>query len=439
VLPRAPRPAPRAQVERASQPAPQVQVTDRTPADAGPPASTGSARQILIVEDDVRFAEVVVALARELDFDAMVAANASQAIALATQHPPKGIILDIKLPDQSGLAVLEQLKRDSRTRHIPVHVMSIADHTRAAFELGAIGYTTKPVEREQIKAALRKLERLFTRRMRRLLVVEADLAQRETIYQLLEGEHVEIVTVGTVKDALDQLRIDEFDCVVTDLQLPDASGFQLLEAMAADEARNFPSVVVYTGHPLTADDEERLRRYSSSIIMKSARSPERLLDEVTLFLHQLESELPPERQRMLRRARHREAIFEDRKILIVEDDVRNVFALTSALEPKGMELTIARNGREALQALDRDAAFDLVLMDTMMPEMDGLEATRAIRRQPRFAALPIIALTAKAMKDDHERCLQAGANDYMAKPLDVERLLALLRVWMSKTVVGGAS
>jgi CheY-like chemotaxis protein len=202
--------------------------------------------------------------------------------------------------------------------------------------------------------------------------------------------------------------------------------------MAMDEAYSFPTVVVYTGRSLTADDEQRLRKYSSSIIVKGARSPERLLDEVTLFLHQVESTLPPERQRMLRRARHREAIFEDRTVLIVEDDVRNVFALTSALEPKGMKVLIARNGVEGLETLEQNPNVDLVLMDVMMPEMDGIEATRAIRRQPKWAKLPIITLTAKAMKDDQERCLQAGASDYMPKPLDVDMLLSLLRVWFAR-------
>jgi CheY-like chemotaxis protein/signal transduction histidine kinase len=393
----------------------------------------GSARTILVIEDDPRFADIVAELAREMQFEAVVAATVDDALRIAAERPPDGIVLDMQLPDGSGLDLLERLKHDSRTRHIPVHVISIANHTRAARDLGAIGYMIKPVEREQIRVALHRLEALFTRSMRRLLVVEPDLAERETIHDLLGGDQVEIVTVGTARDALAALGAGAFDCVVTDLSLPDASGYELLETMAGDEARAFPSVVVYTGASLTAEDEDRLRRYSSSIIVKGARAPERLLDEVTLFLHQLESALPPERQRMLKRARDREAIFEDRNILIVEDDVRNVFALTSALEPKGMKLTIARNGREALAALDRDPSIDLVLMDIMMPEMDGIEATRAVRRDTRWADLPIIALTAKAMKDDHDRCLEAGANDYMSKPLDVERLLSLLRVWLSKT------
>ena len=395
---------------------------------AGP---TGK-RTLLVIEDDARFAEIVVQLARELEFDAVVAATAAEAIALATERSPDGIVLDMKLPDHSGLSVLDRLKRDPRTRHVPVHVISVADYKRTALEMGAIGYMLKPVEREQIKEALQKIEARFTRSARRLLVVEDDFTQKEAICQLLGGEGVEIVAVGSVSEALGQLRSNTFDCVVTDLALPDGSGYDLLQTMATDDAYSFPSVVVYTGRSLDAEDEQRLRQYSQSIIVKGARSPERLLDEVMLFLHQVESTLPPDRQRMLKKARNREAVFEDRHVLVVEDDVRNVFALTRVLEPKGMKVTIARNGRESLEALERHADIELVLMDIMMPEMDGLEATRAIRRQPKWAKLPIIALTAKAMKDDQENCLAAGANDYIPKPLDVEMLLSLLRVWIPK-------
>jgi CheY-like chemotaxis protein len=396
------------------------------------PSSTNRQSAILIIEDDARFAEIVAALARELNFEPTVAATADEAIVLATAHAPDGIVLDMKLPDHSGLSVLDRLKRDPRTRHIPVHVISVENHTRTALEMGAIGYMLKPVERAQIKAALQKLEGKFTHSVRRLLVVEDDLVQRDAICQLLGGNNVEIVAVATVQEALEQLRSSSFDCVVTDLALPDGTGYDLLQTMATDDSYSFPSVVVYTGRSLSMEEEQRLRQYSQSIIVKGARSPERLLDEVTLFLHQVEAALPPERQRMLRRVRHREAVFEDRSILVVEDDVRNVFALTNVLEPKGMKVTVARNGLEALEALERDPKLELVLMDIMMPEMDGIEATRAIRKQAKWGKLPIIALTAKAMKDDQQRCLEAGANDYIPKPLDVEMLLSLLRVWIPK-------
>jgi CheY-like chemotaxis protein len=268
-------------------------------------------------------------------------------------------------------------------------------------------------------------------------VVEDDERQRDSIQQLLANEDVEISGVATATEALERLRQTTFDCLVLDLSLPDLSGYEMLERMAEADDVAFPPVIVYTGRSLTRDEEQRLRRYSRSIIIKDARSPERLLDEVTLFLHQVESKLPVERQRMLREARDREAALEGRRILVVEDDVRNIFALSKVLEPRGAKVEIARNGREALEALDRSSVaagtqVDLVLMDIMMPEMDGLTAMRAIRRRPEWQKLPIIALTAKAMKDDQEKCLQAGANDYIAKPLDVDKLLSLVRVWMAQ-------
>ena len=402
-----------------------------------PPESAAHAidparRLLLIVEDDSRFAEILARTGEELEFQTLIAHNATEGVRLALQHPPAAIILDINLPDHSGLTVLDRLKREPTLRHVPVHVMSAEDHAQTALAMGAAGYLVKPIAQDDIVSALRALSERFTR-IRRLLVVEDDPVERDAICRLLESSDVEIVAVPGMRDALDSLRRSTFDCVVTDLLLSDGSGYELLEHMAGDEAYSFPPVIVYTGRSLTADEEQRLRRHSSAIIVKGARSPERLLDEVTLFLHQVESKLPPDRQRMLQNARDREAAFEGRKILLAEDDVRNVFALTSVFEPKGASLVIARNGREAVEALDREPDIDLVLMDIMMPEIDGLEATREIRsRGGRFAKLPIIALTAKAMRDDQERCLAAGANDYIAKPLDVDMLLSLSRVWMAR-------
>jgi CheY-like chemotaxis protein len=295
----------------------------------------------------------------------------------------------------------------------------------------------KPVKREELADALRKLETRLAQRMRRVLVVEDDPVQRDSLQMLLGSHDVEAAGAGTAAECLAQLKERTFDCMVLDLSLPDASGYTLLETLSREEAYAFPPVIVYTGRDLSVDDEQRLRRYSRSIIIKGAKSPERLLDEVTLFLHQVVSELPPEQQRMLEKARSRDAALEGRRILIVEDDVRNVFALTSILEPRGAQVQIARNGREALEALERskaspETAVDLVLMDVMMPEMDGVAATRALRKRPEWKKLPVIMLTAKAMKDDQEHCLAAGANDYMAKPLDVEKLLSLVRVWMPR-------
>jgi signal transduction histidine kinase/DNA-binding response OmpR family regulator/CHASE3 domain sensor protein len=389
-------------------------------------------RLVLVIEDDATFASILQDVAVEAGFQCIVAGTAQQGFELARKHVPTGIILDMKLPDHTGLSVLDRLKRDSATRHVPVHVVSAGDYAETALSMGAAAYLLKPVQREQLVEAFRDLEVISSRRLRQVLVVEDDAALRTSVANLLGRSDVQIKTAATVAEALSLLGENTFDCIVTDLALPDQSGYDLLEQMAADSSYRVPPVIVYTGRSLDAQEEQRLRKYSKSIIIKGARSPERLLDEVTLFLHQVESELPPAQQRLLEDARHREAIFEDRRILIVEDDVRNVFALSSILEPKGVKVTIARNGKEALTALDKDPTIDLVLMDVMMPEMDGLEATRIIRQDPSRQRLPIIALTAKAMRDDHERCLAAGANDYLAKPLDVEMLLSLLRVWMPK-------
>jgi signal transduction histidine kinase/CheY-like chemotaxis protein/CHASE3 domain sensor protein len=398
------------------------------------PAGT---RSILVIEDDHRFAQILQDLAREMDFECHLAANAADGLAIAAQTLPSAIVLDVNLPDFSGLGVLDQLKRNPATRHIPVHVVSVADYAQEAMGRGAVGYALKPVAREELVEALQRLEAKFTQDLRRVLVVEDDERQRESVRHLLSRDDVEIVCAGTAAAALSHLRGSTFDCMVMDLNLPDQNGYELLQEMAEQDGVSFPPVIVYTGRALSRDEEQQLRRFSRSIIIKDARSPERLLDEVTLFLHQVESELSDEHQRMLQQARSRDTALEGRTILVVEDDVRNVFALSSILEPTGIRVEIARNGREALQALERagtggSPAVDLVLMDIMMPEMDGYTAMREIRAQPGWRRLPIIALTAKAMKDDQERCLAAGANDYIAKPLDVEKLLSLVRVWMPK-------
>ena len=389
-------------------------------------------RLVLVVEDDPAFARILYELAHEMDFDCVHAPTVAEALALARRLRPSGVLLDMELPDGSGLSLLEQLKRDPATRHIPVHVVSVDDHAQTALALGAIGYALKPADRDRLAEAIGRLESRLKQTLRRVLVVEDDAALRDNIALLLGGRDVQITGAGTVAEALEHLAHGTFDCMVMDLALPDGSGYDLLEQMAAGQGYAFPPVIVYTGRALTREEEQRLRRYSKSIIVKGARSPERLLDEVTLFLHQVESDLPPEHQRMLRQARQRDAVFEGRRILLAEDDARNIFALSRVLEPLGAAMEIARNGREALDALARRDDIDLVLMDVMMPEMDGLAATAEIRRQPRWAKLPIIALTAKAMPEDRRKCLQAGANDYVSKPIDVDRLVSLCRVWMPR-------
>ncbi|MFL4599468.1 response regulator [Stenotrophomonas maltophilia] len=388
-------------------------------------------RLILAVEDDATFAEALVVLAHELDFDCVVATTAEEALSLASELRPNGILLDIGLPDVSGLSVLERLKRNPDTRHIPVHVVSAMDRGQVARELGAIGFAIKPTTRERLVAAIEQLEQTSQRDVRRLLIVEDDSELRHNLELLLGREQLQIIAVGTLAGALEQLSTVTFDCMVMDLSLPDGSGYDLLEHMAGNDDVGFPPVIVYTGRALNREEEQRLRRYSKSIIIKGARSPERLLDEVTLFLHSVEASLPTDQQRLLREARRRDTVLDGRTVLLAEDDVRNIFALSSVLEPLGVTLEIARNGQEAVDRL-AEREVDLVLMDIMMPEKDGLAAMREIRAQRHLQDLPIIALTAKAMPDDRERCLQAGANDYIAKPIDVDKLVSLCRVWCSR-------
>ncbi|MEM5367272.1 response regulator [Paraburkholderia azotifigens] len=436
--------ASQAQASQASAP---LTMPARTPSAAieSAPASTGSApasiaddrdtrrheaRLILAIEDDLAFAEILRDLTHELDFDFVHAADGTTGLTLVRDMQPTAVLLDVGLPDRSGLTVLEWLKNDPATRHIPIHIVSATDHAEKALHLGAVGYTLKPTARTTLEAAIRRLESRLQQRMKRVLVIEDDAAMRESIRALLQSETTEIVAVATLAGALEQLSSTLFDCVVTDLALPDGTGYDLLEQLAADVTHQAMPVIVYTGRMLSGDEEHRLRRYSKSIIIKGAKSPERLLDEVTLFLHSVESSLAPEQQRMLRTVRQRDNQFEGRTILLAEDDVRNIFALSHVIEPLGATLEIARNGREALEALNSGREVDLVLMDIMMPEMDGLTAMSHIRRDPRFAHLPIIALTAKAMAQDRMRCLEAGADDYISKPIDVDKLISLCRVWL---------
>lgn len=399
--------------------------------DSVPPAKTGQ-RSVLVIEDEPSFAGILFDLAHEMQYRCLVAHGADEGLRLAEEFLPDAILLDMGLPDRPGLLVLQQLKENPLTRHIPVHIVSGNDQIQEAMQLGAIGYATKPRTREQLKEVFRKLESKFTQQMKRILLVEDDERQRESVVHLISDNDVEITAVALGEQALELLKTQIFDCMIIDLKLPDIQGNELLERMEHEELCSFPPVIVYTGRNLSREEEADLMKYSRSIIIKGARSPERLLDEVTLFLHKVESELSSERQGMLQQVRSRERVFEGRKILLVDDDVRNIFALTNALEQKGVVVEIGRNGFEAISKLNSVDDIDLVLMDVMMPGMDGLEATRLIRADGRYNKLPIIAITAKAMKNDQEECLQAGASDYLAKPIDLDRLYSLLRVWMPK-------
>ncbi len=394
--------------------------------------SQAGRRCVLVIEDEPQFAKILYDLAHELGYRCLVAHETAEGCELAGQFLPDAVLLDMRLPDGSGLEVLQHLKETPSTRHIPVHVISVEDRAEAALQLGAIGYAVKPATREQLKEVFGRIEAKLSQKVKRVLLVEDDQVQRDAIVRLVGEPDTEIVAVEFGERALEELRNSVFDCMIIDLTLPDMHGSQLLKRMASEDIRAFPPVIVYTARNLTRSEEAELLRYSRSIIIKGARSPERLLDEVTLFLHKVETQLSSEHQKMLKTARSRDKVFEGRKILVVDDDVRNIFALTSALEQKGALVEVGRNGREALEKLAAVPDIDMVLMDVMMPEMDGYTATREIRKQRQWARLPIIAVTAKAMKDDQARCLEAGANDYLAKPIELERLFSLMRVWLPK-------
>lgn len=387
-------------------------------------------RIVLVVEDDKKFAGILYDLAHEMGYKCIATNSADEALQLTGLYQPMAILLDITLVDRSGLYVLDQLKQHATTRHIPVHVISGSDFARQALHMGAIGYILKPVKRSELVEAFRKIEEKIRQDIRKILIVEDNEIQREAIRKLIEDKNIETVAVGTGEKAIQMLAQDSFDCMIVDLNLPDMSGFDLLEKMNTDEKHSYPPTIVYTGRELTRDEESQLQRYSHSVIIKGAKSPERLLDEVTLFLHRVESDLDVKKQGILQDLRNRDKVFEKRTVMVVDDDMRNIFALTAALEQKGARIVIAKNGQESLDKLASEKNIDIVLMDIMMPIMDGYEAIRRIRSQQEFKKIPIIALTAKAMKDDEQRCLEAGADDYLSKPVDLEKLLSLTRIWL---------
>jgi hypothetical protein len=396
----------------------------------------GGDRVVLIVEDDPDFARTELGMARERGFKGIVAVRGDEGIALAHEYKPDAIILDMKLPVRSGWQVLEQLKRHPETRHIPVHIVSggVEDGgVQDALRAGAVAVLQKPVEHEHLDQQFSRIAEFVERGVRRLLVVDDDPDQRTAIVELIgTGDDVEIEAVGSSEAALELLQDDSrsYDCMVLDLKLPKMSGFTLLEKVKSDDRFRGLPVIVYTGRDLTRREETRLKKYAETIIIKDVRSPERLLDETALFLHRVESKLPAEKRRMLEQLHSADDVFKGKRVLIADDDVRNVFALASILERQGMEVQFAENGNEAIAALQADSSIDLVLMDIMMPELDGYEAMRRIRQDAQFAKLPIISLTAKAMKGDREKSIASGASDYITKPVDTDQLLSLMRVWL---------
>jgi len=385
---------------------------------------------ILIIEDDQHFAQVLRDLARDMGYKVLLASDGETGLHFADFYAPSAIILDNGLPGMNGWTVMERLKKDSRTRHIPVSFISAEDRTLEAMRMGALGFLTKPVDLENLRQMFEKINSFVSKHMRRLLVVEDDALQRESIRALIGNGDVETVTAGSGTEALALLASQNFDCMILDLGLSDMSGFDVLRTLRSGPTPSDLPVVVYTGRELSEDEEQRLSKYAESIIVKGVRSPERLLEETTLFLHRVQANLPQEKQRMLQPDTDRESVLGGRTILVVDDDMRNIFALSSVLEEKGMQVVVARDGSESLARLRENPEIDLVLMDIMMPVMDGYEAMREIRKNPAHTDLPIIALTAKAMKGDKGACIDAGANDYLSKPVDMDKLLSLLRVWL---------
>jgi CheY-like chemotaxis protein/HAMP domain-containing protein len=396
------------------------------------PRPDGAPKTLLIIEDDENFSEVLAELANEFGFRSLVAHDGERGVEMVKQTLPDAVILDIGLPGIDGWEVLENLKNDARTRDIPVHCFSGHDESAKALRMGAIAYYKKPATLDQIKDAFTRIEERTQQGVRRLLVVEDNSVQHSAIHALFDESQVDVTVCTTGQEALDNLKRESFDCMVLDLSLPDIDGYSLLETIHEDDSYPNVPVIVYTARDLTREQESRLRKYADRIILKTDQSSDRLLSEASLFLHWIESKEASQKNRQTDGANHRDDVFTGRKVLLVDDDMRNIYALSASLEEWGCEIQVANNGIESLEALDSNPDADIVLMDIMMPEMDGYEAMQRIRAQERFKKLPILALTAKAMRDDRSKCIEAGANDYITKPVDIEKLQSLMRVWLHR-------
>ena len=392
-----------------------------------------SDRSLLIIEDDLNFARILLDLSRQHGFKGLIASRGDVGLQMAQEFQPSAIMLDIRLPILDGWTVLNYLKHDPSTRHIPVHIMTIEDGQDRSLRQGAIAYLQKPVSSDSLLNALASMKEFVERLVKNLLVVEDDDAQRQSIVDLIGDGDVKITAVSTAAETLAAIRSERFDCLVLDLLLPDAKNFELLEQIKREPNLGRLPIVIYTGKELTTQEEVELRRLSDTLILKDARSPERLLDETTLFLHRIQANLPSRQRTILEQLRRNDPILTGKKVLIVDDDIRNIFALTSMLERQQMRILYAENGNDGIQLLQANPDVDVVLMDIMMPGMDGYETMQAIRQMGQFMYLPMIALTAKAMKGDREKCLEAGATDYITKPVEIEQLLSLLRVWLSRS------
>jgi len=391
-----------------------------------------SDKSILVIEDDRQFYGILMQLARERGFKCLVAEDGKTGLLLADEYQPHAIILDVRLPQLDGWSVMERLKDNPQTRHIPVHFMSASDLTRDAKKMGAIGYSLKPVNLAELSEAFKKIQQFITKTLKKILLVVDNELRFEEILDIVGGEEVQTLLAETLTQATSHLNKVAFDCIVVEIDVENGAGIKLLEQFCHQENFSQIPVILYAHRELTSAEIKLLQQCDEHITVKAVRSQERLLDETTLFLHQVEANLSQEKRKMLQMVHDKEAILRHKKVLIVDDDMRNIFALATVLEDKDMEVLIAENGKEALEFLDNHPDTHLVLMDIMMPEMDGHEAMQKIRAQERFCKLPIIALTAKAMKGDKAKCIEAGANDYLSKPVDTDKLISLMRVWLSR-------
>ena len=387
---------------------------------------------LLVVEDDPHYARILCDLARDIGFKVLVAMRGSEALAFAREFHPTAVSLDVFLPDMLGWTVLNHLKQDPQTRHIPVQMLTMDEDWHHGLSRGAFSFVTKPTTPEGLDSALLRIKEYASPRIKRLLIVEDNAAEQLSIRELLGSGDIDIAVVDTGETALSVLGTQKFDCVVLDLRLPDMSGFEVLERINRSPSLRELPVVVFTGRDLSPEEDARLHTLARSVVIKDVESPERLLDETALFLHRVVADLPPEKQKLLDRLHRSDEALVGRKVLVVDDDVRNIFALSSVLERRGMTVLTAGTGREAIQTLEMTPDIAIVLMDIMMPEMDGYETMQVIRQNSEFRRLPIIALTAKAMKGDREKCLEAGASEYMAKPVNTDQLLSGLRTWLHR-------
>lgn len=387
-------------------------------------------KTLLIIEDDFNFAAILKEQAHERGFKVLIAEDGETGLHFADYYRPSGIILDIGLPGIDGWTVMERLKRDPELRHIPVHFMSGNEESLPAMKMGAVGYMMKPVSLENVKEAFEKIENSISSTIHKLLIVEDDQLQRESIEELIDGDDVEISGVGSGREAYDFMKETTFDCVILDLGLEDMSGYDLLDKIKSDDDISETPIIIYTGRDLSSEEELRLKKYAETIIIKGVKSPERLLEESSLFLHRVDKDLLEEQKNMINKGSRREEVLIGKTILVVDDDMRNIFALTNILEEKDINVIIARDGIESITKVKQNPEIDLILMDIMMPKMDGYEAMNEIRKIKNKEKLPIIALTANAMKGDRSKCIDAGANDYLAKPVDNSKLVSMLRVWL---------